>query len=220
MPSIRLAKIIPYEKICGFTPEYKLMKKMTVTRTIMKSHGRALGIVHPLWCEKNWYKEGAMSENYDTVAPVSRDNYNSYLNRLSKRIANENGVIFLFSSNMKSALNWVAGIKTGASFVMIKTTSFGPTPYLPKHTTRADRWKTLALTLRNLGVTKLTLAGELDIKVMGSGGVYNAVSEKKNGCVNIAFDNLSPFLEVKKAASLTFPGDVFIDPFGIVLNEW
>ena len=210
MTSMRLAKIIPYKNICVSLPGYKLMKKMIVTRTIMKSRGRALGIVHPLWCEKNWYKKEPLSENYDTFAPVSRDIYNSYLDRLKNRVSKENGIIFLFSSNMTSALNWVRGINTGASFVMIKTTSFGPTPDLPKHATRADRWKTLVFTLRNLGVTKLALAGEVDLKDMASGGIYNKVFEKKAGCVNIAFDNLAPFLEVEKAASLTFPGDVHI----------
>jgi len=217
MTSIHCARIIRYEKICGLLPGSK--QKMSVTKTIKKNGGKALGIVHPLWCENLWYKKSPLNENYDTVAPVSRVTYNSYLDRLKRRVSKENGVIFLFAISERSAVNWVRRLHTNASFILIETAKRSPVPRFPEHVTRALRWKTLAFNLKNLGVTKLKLAGETDLQRLPIVCEDYKTMERASGCINIAYDSLKSFLTVDKVKSLTFP-NVYLDSCGNVLSEW
>lgn len=215
---MHFTRIIPYEKVCGMLPGSKLMKKLCVVQKPGKNNP-ALGAVHVGWCKKNWYNGGRLGENFDTLQSISREKYDTFIAHIERRISKEKGIIFLFAYNTKSALEWVRTLDTKATFVLIGTVKSNPVPSFPFHVTRELRWQMLALTMRNMGVSRLELAGETDLTVVTNSDIDGSITKIPNGCVNIAYDSLKSFLTVDKVKSLTFP-NVYLDSCGNVLSEW
>lgn len=190
MATISLPRIIGYKNVCDISREYMPFRTNAVKNLIVKNGGRAIAVIHPLYCHPFVLKHAKFRDPALQKAMIPT-RYYPYLRRLVERVSKEKSVVFLFTNNEALTRRWALKINSNATFISIETENKNPFPSFPKK----RKWETLGKTLIDLGISSLAIAGEM---------AYSRLDEK-TGCVNYAFDQLSMYFDAKAITSLTFP---------------
>ena len=183
--------------ICSRSKHFNTAAFEAARIRVLAGKGKALVIVHPLFSESF-----SSDESIERTAPylfrqIMGKDYDQYMSRLGRAIKSTSmlPIVLAEKNSYEKARSWLNGMGSDKHIFMAGTISKDPTPEFSFDTVLSP-WSILAEALKELGVSKVFLAGEL---------AYSNNSGN-TGCVFFARQYLSPYFPVKVLSRLTFPG--------------
>ena len=161
------------------------------------ANGKMLIIPHLKSAESYSADESLERTDPNLFRQIMPKDYDSYINRLGKTIRNTPMLTLVLAEegSYDKAAGWLNGMYLNKHIFMSSTIPKDPTPVFSFETIWST-WHLLAEKMKDLGISKVYLAGEL--------AFYK--NSGKTGCVYFALDYLKDYFPVKVLPRLTFPG--------------